>query len=226
MTDPFRARAILLDIEGTTGSIAFVHEVLFPYARARLAAFVADHPQAAAPLLQAVRDAEGAPLSSDAEVVGRLLAWMDEDRKATPLKALQGLIWQEGYESGELKGHVYADAERAMRAWKAAGLSLYIYSSGSVAAQKLLFGHSICGDLTPLLSGYFDTETGPKQAAQSYSLIAERIGAAPGEVLFLSDSAAEIAAAHEAGLQAVLVGRNGAAGVGSFDDIAAAPIAS
>jgi enolase-phosphatase E1 len=216
----YRVRAVLLDIEGTTGSIAFVHDVLFPYARARLKAYVAAHAGEVAPLLQAVREVEVAPQLTDAETADRLLIWMGEDRKATPLKALQGLIWRDGYEGGALQGHVYPDAEQAMRRWHEAGLSLFIYSSGSVAAQKLLFGHSVYGDLTPLLSGYFDTEVGPKQEPASYRTIAARLGLDPQAILFLSDNPDEIGAATAADMPAVLVRRDGAPGVASFDQIA------
>lgn len=212
MTYAYRARAVLLDIEGTTGSVAFVHEVLFPYARAHMAAFVADHAEAVAPILAQVGGSPAAALRT-------LLAWMDEDRKETPLKTLQGMIWRQGYKSGALKGHVYADAERAMRGWKALGLDLYIYSSGSVEAQRLLFAHSVLGDLTPLLSGYFDTTTGPKREPASYTRIAEQIGAPPAKILFLSDAAAEVDAAKAAGMQAALVSREGGAGMRTFDEL-------
>lgn len=196
-----RARAVLTDIEGTTSSIAFVTDTLFPYARDRLAGYVAGHPEQVAPLLDAVCAEEpGDPVET-------LLRWIDEDRKATPLKTLQGLIWAEGYADGTLKGHVYADAADALRRWHAAGLRLYVYSSGSVAAQKLIFGHSDQGDLTPLFSGYFDTVTGPKREPGSYRHIAGAIGLPPGEILFLSDNTREIDAARAAGLQVLHVDR-------------------
>ena len=200
-------RAILTDIEGTTSSITFVTETLFPYARARMADYVAAHPET-------VVDVPGD------DPVATLLGWMDVDAKETPLKALQGLIWGEGYADGTLRGHIYPDAVAALRRWHAAGLALYVFSSGSIAAQKLIFGHSIAGDLTPLFSGYFDTTTGPKRAAASYAKIADAIGLSVGDILFLSDTPAEIAAARDAGMAALLIDRDGNAGdISSFDEV-------
>jgi len=193
-------KQILLDIEGTTSSISFVADELFPYARKHLAAFVAANPEVAAPIL--------AEVPGD-DPVATLIQWIDEDRKATPLKTLQGLIWAQGYADGELKGHVYPDTPEAIRRWTAAGLQVNIYSSGSIAAQKLIFGHSIAGDLTPLLGNYFDTTTGPKREADSYTKIADALGLAPSELLFVSDMPAEVDAAREAGLQALLIDRAG-----------------
>ncbi|KTF69605.1 acireductone synthase [Sphingomonas sp. HT-1] len=198
MTQP---KAVLLDIEGTTSSIAFVAEVLFPYARQHLAAYVAAHPEDVAPILAEV---------PGEDKVATLLGWIDEDRKATPLKTLQGLIWEQGYADGTLKGHVYPDTPDALRRWYTAGVAIYIYSSGSIAAQKLIFGRSIAGDLTPMLAGYFDTTTGPKREAESYRRIAAATGLAPGEILFVSDVQAEIDAARAAGLGALLIDRAGA----------------
>ena len=204
----FVVDAIVTDIEGTTSSIAFVKDVLFPYAEARLKAFVTAHAGEVACILDEVRGIEGKALSDDhaAEV---LLAWSKADRKIGPLKALQGMIWAEGYASGEIKGHIYPDSPRALRAWHAARIPLYVYSSGSVEAQKLLFGHTGAGNLTLLFSGYFDTRIGGKLAADSYARIAAEIGAAPGRLLFLSDHPGEIAAAVAAGWQTQLVDREG-----------------
>ncbi len=178
--------AVLTDIEGTTTPIAFVHRVLFPYARARLAGFAAAHPM--------LGDAPTPAL----EV---LLGQMDRDEKDPVLKAIQGMIWEEGYASGELKAEIYPDVAPALRRWARAGVRLYVYSSGSVPAQKLLFGHSTAGDLTPLFQAYFDTKAGPKREAASYVNITRGIGIPAGEVLFLSDIEAELDAAHAAGLQ-------------------------
>jgi len=207
-------KAILTDIEGTTTSLSFVADVLFPYARARLPGYVAAHPAETAPILAEVAASEpGDPTAT-------LLRWIDEDRKATPLKTLQGMIWADGYASGAFTGHVYADAVAGLRRWHAAGVALYVFSSGSVAAQKLLFGHSDAGDLTPLFSDYFDTTTGAKREAASYTKIAGAIGVASGEILFLSDIAEEIAAARDAGMQALLIDRAGGAGdIATFDDV-------
>src|SRR4051812_30401296 len=207
-------RAILTDIEGTTSSIAFVAETLFPYARERLPAFVATHPDQAAPILAEVAAME------PGDPVATLTRWIDEDRKATPLKTLQGMIWADGYRERAFTGHIYPDAAAALRRWHAAGIALYVFSSGSVAAQKLLFGHSDAGDLTPLFSGYFDTTTGPKREAASYQAIANAIGVAADEILFLSDTPQEIAAAREAGLSALLIDRDGGTGdIATFEDV-------
>jgi enolase-phosphatase E1 len=203
--------AIVTDIEGTTSSISFVHDVLFPYARANLTGFVAAHghePAVRAELDAAKREV-GDPAMSDDAVAATLQRWIDEDRKATPLKALQGMIWEEGYRAGGFQGHVYDDAAEALRRWHAMGKKLYVYSSGSVAAQKLIFGHTKFGDLTPLFSGYFDTTTGPKKEAESYRRIVAAVGAEAQRVLFLSDSTDEIAAAREAGMQTVQLRRPG-----------------
>ncbi|MES2442321.1 MAG: acireductone synthase [Pseudomonadota bacterium] len=195
-------KAILLDIEGTTSSIAFVAEVLFPYARKHLPDFIAARCEEISGILA---DVPGDPVDT-------LIQWIDEDRKATPLKTLQGMIWEQGYATGELEGHVYPDTPEALRRWTAAGIAVHIYSSGSIAAQKLIFGHSNAGDLTPLLSGYFDTTTGPKREADSYSKIVDALDLAPSEILFVSDSAGEVDAAREAGLQALLIDRDGRGG--------------
>jgi enolase-phosphatase E1 len=198
-------RAILTDIEGTTSSLSFVKDVLFPYARARLAAFVHDHAQdpRVATQLDAVRREAGDPAMSQEAVIDRLIAWIDEDRKITPLKALQGMVWENGYRNGDFQGHVYADAVQALRDWHARGLALYVYSSGSVQAQKLLFAHTGSGDLTPLFDGYFDTTVGGKQDTGSYRAIAASVGVAPAEILFLSDIRAELDAAAAADYRTV-----------------------
>ncbi len=205
-------RAVVTDVEGTTSSIAFVKDVLFPYARRRLPTFVHEHAGRAdvTAHLDGVRALAG-DLSLDVPgVVARLLSWMDEDRKAPPLKALQGLIWQEGYASGAFRGHVYPDVPPALRRWHDAGAAVHVYSSGSVAAQRLLFRHSVAGDLTPLLSGYFDTAVGAKTTSDAYRTIAERLGgpASPG-IVFLSDAPAELDAARRAGMTTVQLCREG-----------------
>jgi enolase-phosphatase E1 len=195
-------RAIVTDIEGTTTSVSFVFEVLFPYARSHMGEFVGSHAgdPAVRAQLAAVAQQLGRELS-DAEGVAELVRWIDEDRKVTPLKALQGMIWEAGFRAGHFTGHIYEDAARRLREWHARGLRLYVYSSGSVQAQQLLFGHSDAGDLTPLFSGYFDTRTGGKREAASYYSIANAIGLPPAEVLFLSDIGEELDAAREAGMQ-------------------------
>lgn len=194
-------KAIVTDIEGTTSSIDFVHQSLFPYARAHLREFLRAHAGDAAVVEQLEETArlEGRQLTveSAADVLER---WIDEDRKITPLKALQGMIWAQGYAAGELKGHVYPDTPVHLRQWHGLGKRLYIYSSGSVEAQKLIFGHSDAGDLTPLFSGYFDTRIGGKREEASYRAILADIGMAGDEVLFLSDVGEELDAARAAGL--------------------------
>jgi enolase-phosphatase E1 len=180
--------AVVTDIEGTTTPIDFVHKTLFPYARARLAAFCAA--QAGQTVLADVPE----------PVLDTLLGWMDRDEKITALKTIQGMIWAEGYRAGTLKSVLYPDVPPALKRWAQAGLRLFVYSSGSVPAQKLLFGHSDAGDLTPLFSGFFDTTVGPKRDAASYATICRGAGMAPGETLFLSDVAAELDAARGAGL--------------------------
>ena len=213
MTD---TRAVLLDIEGTTTPIDFVYTTLFPFARGRIADFLAG---CDAGLLEAFQrehsaDANGPPAwgGDDREGATAYATWlMDRDVKSTALKTAQGLIWEEGYASGELRGAVYRDVAPALRRWESDGVMAAIFSSGSVLAQKLLFRHSTEGDLTPLLTGYFDTTTGPKREADSYRCIAGHLRVGPGAVLFLSDVAAELDAAREAGMATRLVVRPGTA---------------
>ncbi len=202
-------KAIVTDIEGTTSDIAFVHKVLFPYARERMAAFVQaeQNNQAVIEQLQAVRDLAGAELDV-AGVIKTLIQWIDDDQKITPLKALQGMIWQSGYENGDFTGHVYNDAVANLKRWQQQGIALYVFSSGSVKAQKLLFGYSDAGDMTPLFSGYFDTKIGAKRERAAYDAILAAIGLQGGEVLFLSDVVAELDAAAEAGIHTVLLDRD------------------
>lgn len=208
-------QAVVTDIEGTTSSLAFVKDVLFPYARTHLAEFVQAHgaePAVRAALDDAARLAGLTPPSAGGAsqaVVRQLLQWIDEDRKATPLKALQGLIWEAGYRRGDFHGHIYQDAYEQLRAWQRRGLKLYVYSSGSVHAQKLLFEHTEYGDLRPLFAGYFDTRIGAKTEPESYRAILDELGLAGDEVLFLSDIDAELAAAQAAGMQVIQLLRDG-----------------
>lgn len=203
-------RAVVADIEGTTSSMEFVHDVLFPYASRNLADFVRDHESDAevAGLLEDVRKEAGEPQADTGRLTQILLTWIAEDRKATPLKALQGLIWEHGYRNGDYTAHVYADTEPAFRRWSDRGAAIYIYSSGSVKAQELLFGHSEAGDLRPLIAGYFDTRVGPKRDAASYSAIADRIGLPADAILFLSDVADELDAAADAGMETMQIARD------------------
>ena len=202
-------RAVVTDIEGTTSSLSFVKDVLFPYAREHIGGFVrcnAEDPHVA-PHLNDVR------LLSDPEldvegVISQLQTWIDTDQKITPLKALQGLVWEAGYASGDFRGHMYPDAVEYLRNWHAAGIRLYVYSSGSVHAQKLLFGNTEYGDLTPLFSGYFDTTSGAKADTESYQRIRQQIDLPAQEILFLSDIPAELDAARAAGMRTVQLVRD------------------
>lgn len=198
-------RAIVTDIEGTTSDIQFVHQVLFPYARQHLAAYVRENhaDESVAAALNAVREESGAPQASLEELITTLTNYIDQDRKSPGLKALQGMIWRAGYVEGQFTGHLYPDVLPAFERWQQQGIGLYVYSSGSVAAQKLLFGYSDEGDLTSLFSGYFDTGVGAKREAQSYRNIAEKIGLAPASLLFLSDIHQELDAAADAGWHTV-----------------------
>ena len=222
---------VLLDIEGTTTPITFVYDVLFPYARRELDAFFQEHAESSTlrPLLDVLREESNRERSSgeDAPAVlsdgaapaiamsaATFARWqMDRDRKATGLKAIQGWIWRAGYESGELRGAVYADVPQAMARWTSDGHRVAIYSSGSIAAQRLIFGYSSEGDLTPYISSYFDTTTGPKRARESYVQIAQALGVAPEDVVFCSDNLDEIKAADSAGMKTRLVVRPGNAPV-------------
>jgi len=221
-------KAILTDIEGTTTSLSFVKDVLFPYSRQRMAAFVRTrgNDPAVRAQLDEVRRLAGSALTDD-EAIAQLLRWIDEDRKIAPLKALQGMIWETGYREHDYTGHVYNDVARNLRKWKQAGLKLYVFSSGSVQAQKLIFGYSDAGDLTPLFSGYFDTTIGNKREAEAYSKIAHEIGSPVKEILFLSDIKEELDAARAAGMQTIQLARDAATDtaashrqVGDFDQIA------
>jgi len=204
-------KIILTDIEGTTSSISFVKEVLFPYARRELPNFVREH--ASDPKVRHWLDQVQLELSSeffnDEHLIETLLNWIDNDRKHTALKALQGMIWVAGYRDGDYSAHIYDDAADMLRRWHDAEHSIYVYSSGSVPAQKLFFSHTAAGDLTGLFSGYFDTEMGGKRDAESYRRIASAIDAEPSDVIFLSDIVEELDAAREAGMSTVLLDRLG-----------------
>ncbi len=194
-------RAIVTDIEGTTSSISFVRDVLFPYARKRLPAFVETHgdrPEVQHWLHEAAKEA-GLVEASRQDVIELLLQWIDQDRKSTALKALQGMIWKDGYVAGDYRAHLYPEVAARLRDWRADGLRLYVYSSGSVPAQQLFFRYNEGGDLSTLFAGYFDTETGPKREAESYRRIAAAIDEQPRHILFLSDIVEELDAAQAAG---------------------------
>lgn len=212
-----KPRGILLDIEGTTTPIAFVYDVLFPFARKRLEQACANpsHPEIkkALDLLREEWSAEPDSVREEVGEFGNGSAYtahlMDRDRKSTGLKKLQGILWEEGYRSGELKGEVFEDVPRAFHRWTEQGIRIRIYSSGSILAQKLLFGHSNHGDLTVHLEDYHDTTTGPKKDSESYARIAEAFELPPSEILFLSDNLDELGAASRAGMQTALAVRPG-----------------
>ncbi|MFT8209996.1 MAG: acireductone synthase [Symbiopectobacterium sp.] len=198
-------KAIVTDIEGTTSDIRFVHNILFPYARARLAETVAraDTQPEIAETLALLREELGQPQAQASALLEVLHQFMDQDRESTALKRLQGIIWRNGYLNGDFRGHVYDDVAPQLRGWREQGIDLYVYSSGSgsVEAQQLLFGYSDAGDLRPLFSGYFDTRVGAKREARSYQHIAQAIGLPGEQLLFLSDIHQELDAAAEAGWQ-------------------------
>jgi enolase-phosphatase E1 len=205
------ARAVLLDIEGTTSSVQFVYEVLFPFARRELHDFLSRRWGDA----DVARACEMMPGNNTTQegVAAEAIRLMDGDVKATGLKELQGLIWQEGYAAGRLTSHVYPDVAPALRRWAEQGLDLRIFSSGSVAAQKVFFAHTDAGDLLPLFHGHYDTTTGPKREAESYRRIAADMKLPTTAILFLSDVLAELDAAAEAGMRTGLVVRPGNAPV-------------
>lgn len=221
-----RARALLLDVEGTTTPVEFVYDILFPFARREVKEFLRRQ-QGSEEVLSCVsalreehrKDSregldpppwlEGSDELLAGSVAGYVQWLMDGDRKSTPLKTLQGKIWQAGYASGSLRAPVYDDVPPAFSRWRGQGRGIYIYSSGSVLAQKLLFAHTNSGDLTGFIDGYFDTTTGAKMSADSYRSIGERTRHPAGEVLFISDVVAELDAAREAGMKTALCVRAG-----------------
>ncbi|MCP9943432.1 acireductone synthase [Cyanobium sp. ATX 6E8] len=233
---------VLLDIEGTTCPVSFVSSTLFPYAAEQLEAFLDSHRNdlAVRSLLDEVEAAWRQDADPEAQAlrqqggVGTLayLQWLiRRDRKLTPLKDLQGLVWEQGYRSGALTGPLFADVPGALRRWHGAGLVLAVYSSGSVAAQRLIYGHSNAGDLRPLFSHWFDTRIGPKQAPESYATIAAQLGVDPEQMLFVSDALTECQAAAAAGMQVVFSDREGNPGrdpgpferIVSFNDLVLTP---
>ncbi|WP_394832300.1 acireductone synthase [Pendulispora rubella] len=188
-------QVVLLDIEGTTTDISFVHDVLFPLSRRALPEYIAEHWNDDEVLR--AREATGA--NDMAGLIDHLTAWIDADRKEPTLKAIQGKIWRGAFESGQVKSHVYPDVPAAFERWKARGIRIAIFSSGSIEAQELLFRHSEHGDLTGFLSGYFDpTTAGPKREVSAYEAIVRALGT--NEVAFLSDVSTELEAARAAGL--------------------------
>lgn len=209
--------AIITDIEGTTSSIAFVHEVLFPYAAEHLPVFVREHASETRvqAQLEAVNAAAGLADPSLDEQIEQLLEWIREDKKITPLKILQGYIWEAGYRNGDYRAHVFPDVAPELQRWQESGLKLYVYSSGSVLAQKLFFQYSEAGNLLPLFDGHFDTTVGGKREVNSYRAISEQVDIVAQHCLFLSDITAELEAARAAGFQVCLLERPGNGDPGS-----------
>ena len=220
-------RAIVLDIEGTTGATEFVFRTLFPYARARFRAYLTEHADEPATqrLLADVRTEIGEPDADTERIVAALEDWTDRDVKATPLKTLQGWIWDDGFARGDLTSHFFADVVPELRRWHDAGLELAVFSSGSVDAQRAWYAHTPDGDLTSLISAHFDTaNAGPKKEPDSYRKIAAALAIEPDEILFLSDVQGELDAARAAGWETIGVRRAGepaeAAGIGDHREIA------
>ncbi len=203
----FSGQVILLDVEGTTSSINFVHDILFGYAKKHIASFLQEHSHdhevyEIAQMLAQETGVEG-DIRDRNECTGLVLAAIDlmnKDVKSTPLKALQGRIWKTGFESGQLVAHVFDDVPPSLVSWSTSGIDIRIYSSGSIEAQKLFFCHTGAGDLTPYLRAHYDTTTGPKRDQESYQKISNDIGVKPEQVLFLSDVGAELDAARAIGM--------------------------
>ena len=205
---------ILTDIEGTTTSVSFVYDVLFPYFRENIEKVrtLVDAPEIQAIFKETIRlaqETENRSIASNDEVIDTLMRWSKEDKKITPLKDLQGILWKEAYESGLIQGHVYDDVAPALKVWKDAGIQLGVFSSGSIPAQKLIFGYSVSGDLTPYFSAYFDTTIGGKRDVETYIKISQELKIIPSEILFLSDIVEELEAAQQAGLQTIQLVRPG-----------------
>lgn len=221
-----KIKAVVTDIEGTTSNIEFVHQVLFPYSKEHLPAFVTAHwtDLEIRPYLAQVEQEVGST-EPDA-VIGKLLQWVEQDVKATPLKALQGKIWKQAFEEKLFTSHVYADAYTHIKGWYEGGIPVYVFSSGSVDAQIGIFGHTVEGDMTPFLRGYFDTEIGAKREPGAYRHIIESTACEAGAVLFLSDVVQELDAAAEVGMQTCLLIRGDSPdnadrhpSVSSFDEL-------
>ncbi len=215
-------KCILTDIEGTTSSVSFVYDVLFPYFREHMHEAKDLSSNLINPIFTATKEQaakEGLNINSIDECLDLLKAWSLEDRKFAPLKTLQGYIWKKGYEEGKIKGHVYEDVVDALDEWYEDGLTLAVYSSGSVQAQKLIFAYSEHGDLTPYFTYYFDTKMGGKREARSYENIAQEMELEPFEILFLSDVPEELRAAREAGMEVVQLVREGTKASSHFDNV-------
>ncbi len=204
---------ILTDIEGTTTEVSFVYDILFPYFRAHMDQWKTVDSAPMNDVLEQTRllvlEEQSINLTSNEALFEQLRQWSIEDRKVTPLKTFQGMVWEQGFKSGAIKGHIYPDVKPAIERWTAMGMKLAIFSSGSIAAQKQLFGFSTEGNLTPYFSAYFDTTTGMKRDEQTYQLIAQQLQASANSVLFLSDISQELEAANAAGIRTLQLVRPG-----------------
>jgi enolase-phosphatase E1 len=210
-------KVILLDIEGTTTPIDFVHKTLFPFAKDRIGKYVAhnfDHlRREVTQLVEEYSKDSGYAVPLDPTEPGSVSAYLeyliDLDRKSTPLKSIQGKIWQEGYESGELRSVIFDDVSHVFERWKSEKKKIAIYSSGSVLAQKLIFKYSDHGDLSEFISAYFDTRIGHKREVKSYQTISKELGRDANDILFISDIPEELDAARGSGMQTALSVRTG-----------------
>lgn len=219
---------VLTDIEGTTTSVSFVYDILFPYFRNNIGKLNdlqnLSEVQEAFQQTKDLAEKEGKNLTTTTDIVNQLLEWSLADKKITPLKTVQGILWEEGYKSGEIKGHIYPDVPQNLAKWKKEGRQLGVFSSGSIAAQKLIFGYSEEGDLTPFFSAYYDTNTGEKRETETYTKISEILQINPENILFLSDIKEELIAADQAGFQTIQLVREGNTAdwkntVSSFDEV-------
>ena len=220
---------ILSDIEGTTSSISFVVDELFPYFREHIQelpkmGMVSEVKESFSQVIKLVKEEEGKSITTTEEVISYLDKWSREDRKVTPLKTLQGFVWKKAYEDGDIKGHVYDDVPTCFNKWRTNGMKIGIFSSGSIHAQKLLFQYSCFGDLSKHLSNYFDTNTGAKRDSETYKTIAEILDLEPQQILFLSDIREELVAADKIGYQTMQLVRPGTSAtwdksVTSFNEI-------
>lgn len=223
MKNSNKPKAIVTDIEGTTTSVAFVYDILFPYFISRIPSLLRMLDQTEVRTcfdqIKAMIHTETNENVEDSDVLTKLEQWVQSDQKETNLKTLQGIIWRDGYFKGELKGHIYQDVPPKLREWSELGIELAIYSSGSIAAQKLLFAHSDFGDLTPLFKENFDTTTGHKRESASYTKIAAAMDMAAIDILFLSDVEEELIAASESGMRCLQLVRPGTTKSMQFDSV-------
>jgi enolase-phosphatase E1 len=205
---------VLMDIEGTTTSVSFVYDVLFPYFQKNIHLLaklknVKQVKRAFDEVKEIIEREEGREIITEEEIIEVLLEWSKQDRKITPLKTVQGILWETAYKTGEIVGHVYPDVPSKLMDWKKMGLKLGVFSSGSIAAQRLLFGYSATGDLNRYFESNFDTTTGSKRDVETYKKIAKKVNFKPSQILFLSDVTEELEAAQKAGFKTIQLVREG-----------------